>query len=136
MKTLVIYYSYSGHTCVLAENKAQQASADLYEIEPLKKRNILSAYTAGALGAIRGATQPIKPIDINLDAYDTIIIMSPVWAGKPAPPINNLFQILPYGKNIEVYMVSASGDSNCKDTLEAKIKARKCFLNRFENIKA
>ncbi len=51
----------------------------------------------------------IQPIKSQLDNYEKIIIMSPVWSALPVPAINSAIDYLPAGKNVELIMVSGGG---------------------------
>jgi len=136
MKTLVIFYSYTGHTKTIAQQLAAEESADVMEIVDTARPGVLRAYVAGCFAAIRGKSWPIQPQNPDLSAYDRLILLSPVWASNPPPAVNAILDSLPNGKSIAVKMVSASGRSNCKARLEADIKAKGSVLESFEDIKA
>ena len=136
MKTLIIYYSYNGHTKKVAEALAAKESADIAEVKSVKRPFKLKAYTAGIFAATRGKAWPIQPLNLDFSIYDRLILLSPVWADNPAPPFNAILAQLPNEKTIAVKMVSASGKSECKGRLEAAIKAKNSTLESFENIKA
>ena len=136
MKTLVLYYSYTGHTKKLAEGLAAKESVDIAEIKAVKRPGVLKAFTAGCFAALGGRSWPIQPLDTNMAAYDRLILLIPVWAGNPPPAINALLEQLPEGKSIDIKMVSASGESKCRERLEAAIKSKGSTLKSFENVKA
>ena len=136
MNTLVIFYSYSGHTKAIATDIAAKESADILEVKEAKRRGKFRAYTAGIFASIKGTTWPIQPLDTDLAQYDRLILLSPVWASNPPPPFNALLQILPEGKTISVKMISGSGKSECKERLEAAIQSRGSVLESLEDIKA
>jgi len=136
MKTLVIYYSYSGHTQAIAKELAAKEAANLAEIKDTKRPGKLKAYTAGCIAAIRGKAWPIQPMDADMVGYDRLMLLAPIWAGNPAPAFNAMMELLPKGKSIAVTMVSGSGKSDCKERLDALIKSKGCTLESFEDIKA
>jgi len=136
MKTIVIYYSYSGHTKKIAKELAAKESADIAEIKDIKRPGKLKAYILGCFAAMRGKAWPVKPLDADLSEYDRLILLAPIWAGNPPPAFNAMMELLPNGKTVAVKMVSASGKSSCKDRLETVIKAKDCILESFEDIKA
>jgi len=135
MNKLIVYYSYSGKTRKIAENLAKQESVDIYEIKDNKPLGKLKAYTAGIIASIKGKAWKIKPPDIDINKYDKIIILAPVWASNPPPALNAMLEYLPSGKQIDIKMVSMSGKSECKDRLESVIKAKGSTLDSFEDIK-
>ena len=124
MKTIVIYYSYSGHSKAIAEKIATEESADIVEIEDVKKPGKAKAYSAGCLAAMQGKAWPVKPVEVDLAAYDRLVLLSPVWAGNPPPAVNALLEILPEGKKVSVRMVSAGGSSACRKRIETVIQAK------------
>jgi flavodoxin len=88
MKTLVVYYSYSGKTEVVAKELSESIKADILKIEDVSKPSMFKAYTSGAIAARKGKPWPIKPFTTDLTGYDRIFIGCPVWFGMPAPEIN------------------------------------------------
>jgi len=136
MKTLLVFYSYTGNTEALAKTLAAVESADATEIKDVVRPGKLKAYFSGCFAAIRGKAWPIKYLDTDLLAYDRIILMSPVWAGNPPPAVNTFLARLPEGKSIFVKMVSGSGHSSCRERIEITVKARGSSLDDFEDIKA
>ena len=136
MKTLVLFYSYSGKTKAVAKELAAKDSADISEIKDAKRPGKPKAYVAGCFAAMRGKAWPIQPLEADLAAYDRLILLSPVWAGNPPPAFNAMLEQLPEDKTVAVKMVSMSGKSSCKERLEAAIKAKGSVLESFEDIKA
>ncbi|MDR1700450.1 MAG: hypothetical protein LBR68_04590 [Lachnoclostridium sp.] len=136
MKTLVIYYSYSGHTKEKASSYAKEESAELTEIKDGKRPGKLKAYIRGCFAAIRGKAWPIQPIDMNLTSFEHLTLFSPVWAGHMPPAVNALIEQLPNDITLSVRMVSSSGESDCKERLERILKSKGCTLADFENMKS
>ena len=136
MKTLIIYYSYSGKTKRIAEALAESESADIAEIKSVGRPVKLKVYTAGILATFRNKAWPIQPPDIDFSDYERLILMSPVWASNPPPYVTAMLEQLPEGKTVAVKMISASGKSECVARLEAALKARNCTLEGVEDIKA
>ena len=112
MATIVIYYSYSGNTAKYSANLAKKEGADLYEIKNQKQLGKFKMFVAGCFKSIRHETLPVEPIKIDFAKYDKFIICAPIWAGNPAPQINNVFDLLPKDKEIELHMISGSGGSS------------------------
>ena len=135
MKTIVVFYSYSGNTKRLAEELAAKEAADIVEILDERKPGKAKAYLAGCFAAMRGKTWPIKPLDTDLSVYDRLILLAPVWAGNPPPAFNTALKQLPNNKTIAVKMISASGKSSCKERLTSILQAKGCTLESFEDIK-
>ena len=135
MKTLVLFYSFSGHTEAIAKELAEKESADIAEIIGVRRIGKLKAYTAGIVGAIRGKAWAILPLEVDWDKYERLILLAPVWADNPPPVFNAALGLLPEDKTVAVKMVSASGKSKCKERIESAIIAKSCTLESFEDLK-
>lgn len=136
MKTLVIFYSYTGSTEKLAQGLAAKESADIIEVKDQVKPGKFAAYTLGCFKAMRMKPSDIEPLEADFTAYEKIILMAPVWAGKIAPPLVRVFEMLPPGRALEVIAVSASGKSRAKDDVSALLNSRGCKSVRYKDIKA
>jgi len=134
MKTLMVFYSYTGHTKALAREQAAKEGADLQEIKDAKRPGKLKAYSLGCFKAMGGKPWAIQPMEQDLSAYDPIFLCSPVWAGNPPPAVHAFLEQLPAGKKVKVTMVSASGKSSCREKLEAVIQAKDSALDSFEDV--
>ena len=135
MRTLVMYYSYTGHTRKIAEELAAEKNAPIVEIRSVKRPGKFKAYTLGCIAALTGSPWQIQPYDSNPAESDFIFLLIPVWAGNPPPFVHSALEKLPSGKVFSVKMVSASGKSGCKDWLEAKIKSRGSVMEDYVDIK-
>jgi len=90
MKALVVYYSLTGKTKLVAQVVAEALDARLLEIKETKPRKPgLSTYVTGGYEAMKNIGSEINPIDVDIRQYETIFIGSPVWASRPAPAINS-----------------------------------------------
>jgi len=140
MKTLIVYYSYSGHTKkiaeALAEDLKEKGSADIVEVKPVKRPGKLKAYTIGCFLAMRGRPWEIKQFDADMSEYDKIFLLSPVWAGNPPPFVYAAIKKIPEGKTVCIKMISGSGKSSCKDRIESMLGASGSTLEEYEDIKA
>jgi len=87
MKTIVLYYSRTRKTKVVAETLAKELSADIQEIKDFKERSGFLNYLSASLDAFRENKTKITPENLNLDDYGLIYLGSPTWAGKPSPSI-------------------------------------------------
>ena len=93
-KTLIAYYSYTGNSKAIVNSLASQITADVLEIEPAEKGLKYEAnnYALGTqlLNAIKAnpndaSSYPaIDPVTVNLDDYQNIIIVTPLWWSQMA----------------------------------------------------
>ncbi|MCL2705600.1 MAG: NAD(P)H-dependent oxidoreductase [Spirochaetaceae bacterium] len=136
MKTIILYYSFSGKTKALASQKANELKADIEEVTEINKLSTFKAYTVGAYKAIKRKKTEIQPIKSVLANYDKIIIMAPVWGGRPAPAFNNIIEQIPAGKKIELIMVSGGGGTKgSAEGTKAIFTARGCEVTGYTDIK-
>ncbi len=136
MKTLVAYYSFSGKTAKLAKERAEKEGADLWEIVPLKRYSLFTAYLRGARQAMKQVATAIEKPKADLDSYEKIILAAPVWAGFPAPPFNAAAELLPAGKKVEIIFCSASGGpTKGAQATKELIEKRGCEVLGYEDLK-
>lgn len=118
MKTLVVYYSYSGMTELVAKSMAAELKGDILKIEDVTKLSKLKVYVSGAFAARKGSSWPIKPIPVDLGNYTRIFIGAPIWWGRVAPEINAFIdQVNLTGKAVIVFVTM--GGSNPEEALKA-----------------
>lgn len=102
-KTLIVYYSFTGNCEAIVNTLAEQITADQLEIEPAEKGLDYAAnnYAIGSvlIAAIRqnpndASSYPeIDPVEISLDSYQNIIIVTPLWWSNMAAIMQSyLFQ--------------------------------------------
>lgn len=87
MKTLVVYYSRTGHTRQLAERLAHALDADLAPITELGGRQGLAGYRRSLCDVLWGRDVPIQPLRRNPAQYDLVLVGTPVWAWRVAAPV-------------------------------------------------
>lgn len=111
MKTLILYYSYGGNTRKIAKLIHAEIGGDIAEIE------MTNPYT-GSYNAVveqgkkevdSGFMPEIKPLNIDLFAYDTILLGSPVWWYTFAPAVRTLLHSNDFsGKSIYPFATNGS----------------------------
>ncbi len=138
MKSIVLYYSYNGHTKKVAEKLAGKHGAALAEIQTEKRRGKLLTFLVDCPLAMMRKPAKIKPITADLAAFDMITIAAPVWAGKPAPAFNAAVKLLPKGKNVQLILVSAGGPGATKrseDGTRMLVKHQGCTVVDYKDVK-
>ena len=87
-KTLVIYYSLSGHTKDIALQIQELTNADIYEIKPKEEiKSGPSLYLTSKKQISSGEYPEIINDFPNIGNYDTIFVGSPVWWYTAAPAV-------------------------------------------------
>lgn len=91
MKAIVIYYSYGGNTRRVAENIGQVIGADLAEIETVcpYSGSYDDVVDQGKREVNSGFLPELRPLNIDLAQYDTVVLGTPVWWYTFAPAMNS-----------------------------------------------
>lgn len=91
MKISVVYFSRSGYTKAIANEVASQLKLEAVNVSDNMNWN-------GLFGMIKGGiyVHKDKPVEISYDQSvldsDIFIVMSPLWAGGPAPAIRHFLK--------------------------------------------
>lgn len=86
---LVVYYSRTGTTRLLASAIAKTLSADLEGICDRSDRKGVGGYLRSLVDAIRKRPVRIVPAGLDVAAYDLVVIGSPVWAASMSAPVRS-----------------------------------------------
>ena len=93
-KKLVVYYSYTGHTKMIAESIQKKLKCDVLEIKPVipYSTDYQTVVDEEQNNESTKKTPKIEKIDKDLKNYDEIIIGSPVWWYTIAPVIRTFLK--------------------------------------------
>ena len=116
-KVLVVYYSASGNTERVANDIANAAGADIFEIVPTEvytdddlnwtnsDSRVCREHDDEALRDVPLTTTTVE----NWDSYDTVFIGYPIWWGIAAWPVDNFVKDNDFsGKTVIPFATSAS----------------------------
>ncbi len=124
MAKLAIYYSDTGN-CALAAEKLRERGFGLRRAQPKKelpKSFALKILQGGFLAGI-GAKSELVGFDADLRGYDEIAVLSPVWNGRTACPINTVLADCDFtGKTLRFILCAGGGSAP---------KAEKLLRERF-----
>ncbi len=125
MSALVVYFSFSGNTKIIAEKIAETVNADIIELKTYKKypeKGFLKFF-CGGMSAVFGLKPKLTNDAVDLNGYDTIFIGTPIWAGVYTPPIKSfLSQYNIKGKRIALFACrGGEGDDKCFLKLKAAL---------------
>lgn len=110
MKTLFLYYSFTGNGDLVAE-KLREKGVEVRNVtpkKPLPKSFFWSVMTGGFLATI-GHKSPLNEYDKSLDGVDRVVIGSPVWNGRLSCPVNKLLSDLDFGSIPVDFVLCAGG---------------------------
>ena len=110
MKKLVIYYSHTGSSELVAKTLEEKG----YEIRRVEEKKKLpkSFFWSMMVGGFRaGTAQKGKLVDYNPDVskYDEIVIATPIWNGLPTPVLNSIIDKTDFSDKKLCFVFSAGG---------------------------
>lgn len=95
---LVVYYSRMGYTKMIAYEEANKLKSDILELEATEKTlGTLGFWWCGRYGMLKKA-MPIKDINIDLNRYKKVVIVSPIWVFDVCASVREF--CYKYGKDI------------------------------------
>ena len=111
MKTLFLYYSFTGNGDVVAEYLSGKG-AEIRKVEPKKplpKSFFWSVMTGGFLATV-GHKSKLLDWDKSFDGFDRIVVGSPIWNARFSCPINSVLAEADFaGKELAFVLYSGSG---------------------------
>lgn len=109
-KTLVVYYSLSGHTKDIALQIADKTKADVYEIETIEIYSSPSVYMKSKKELSSKNYPELKQGSLpDIANYDTIFIGGPVWWYTMAPAVYSFLQKVDFtGKRVVPFSTQGS----------------------------
>lgn len=93
-KKLVVYYSYTGHTKMIAQRIQEKLGCDILEIKPVTpySTDYQTVVDQEQNNESSHKTPKIQKIERDLTKYEEIIIGSPVWWYTIAPVIRTFLK--------------------------------------------
>jgi flavodoxin len=113
MKSLVVFYSLTFKTKLVAETIAEAFSADMVEIKEAKaSRAGARFFFSAAFSVMTNRNIKLAPIDVDLKQYDRVFIGSPIWAAKPTPAISTFIKTSNFeGREVITFFTMGSDKS-------------------------
>ena len=126
MRIIIVYHSFSGVTRTIAEHVSDACGGDLVEVRPRQPYSKLTAYALGCPRARAGKADTVEPAQIDVSAYDLVVLGTPVWAWRPSPVINGAVEALAGagGKRAIVFATCASQPGETLPQLETALAAK------------
>jgi flavodoxin len=115
MKTLVLYYTRTGSTKLIAETVAAALQADIEALDDPTPYAGATGYLKAGGDALTGRVNEIRKLAHDPAAYDLIVIGQPVWAARPVPAFNGFVKSYSLkGKKIALFVtLDGMGDKGC-----------------------
>jgi NAD(P)H dehydrogenase (quinone) len=123
MKSVIIYYSFSGNTKkvadVLSGYLEEKGSVETIEIKSLDESD---KFLTQAARAFRRKRAQIAAVNFDLCGYDLLCFGTPVWAFGPAPAMNTYLDKCLGIKDKEVVLFttygSGTGNERCLNYMQ------------------
>lgn len=111
MKTLIVYYSYTGNNQKVAKELSNLIKADVVKLQDwLLQLPLAALYFIGGMMASLSIPTQINYIDKNIDLYERIILMGPVWGWKLVPAIKSFIKkYLKYKSKFSLLIICGGG---------------------------
>jgi flavodoxin len=115
MKSIVVYFSYSGNTRKVADILGEYLKAKgEVVVKEIKALDESANFFMQCARAFKKINAQIEPMNLELSGYDLICLGTPVWAFAPAPAMNTCldkcFGLA--GKQITLFTTYGSGTGN------------------------
>lgn len=132
MKSLIVYYSYSGNTEKVANVlKGVLSKRGETDIVALKPEDESGNFFRQSVRALRKKRAILKEAPFDVARYDLICVGNPVWAFAPTPAINTYIDELKNlkSKNAACFITygSGTGAKRCLATMRKALKEKGAF---------
>lgn len=128
MKRLIAYYSASGGAKFAAEQFVSLLDADMLRVDTVMKfpKGEVGKKFVGNFMSVFNIKPMLKKQSLKPTKYDEIIICSPVWAGKCAPPMLSFLHKYDFtGKKLYYFATSfVENEKFLIDDLERKTHSK------------
>ena len=109
-KKIVVYFSYTGHTKMIAEKISKELNCDILELKPIVpySNNYQEVVDDEQNSEASNHIPEIEKVNIDLNKYDEIILGFPTWWYRPAPVVRAFLKNNDLtGKNIVPFATNA-----------------------------
>ncbi|HEX8954694.1 MAG TPA: flavodoxin [Burkholderiaceae bacterium] len=88
-RILLVYYSRTGITRLLARDIARRGGWDIEEIREVRSRDGVAGYARSLIDVLSKRHPAIEAPDKNPASYDLVIVGTPVWASDICSPLRS-----------------------------------------------
>ncbi|HUL75537.1 MAG TPA: flavodoxin [Vicinamibacterales bacterium] len=108
-RILVVYFSRTGHTRLVAAQVASALGADLEElVDPTNRTGILGYLRSGREAFFRRLA-PIAPIAHDAADYDLVVVGTPIWNFSLSAPVRTYLQRYAGGMRAVAFFCTCGG---------------------------
>lgn len=122
-KILVVYFSRSGKTKMIAHEISQKLNCDIEELRTSTTYSGFMGYQLALIQATFKVAPKIKQLKKNIANYDLVIFGGPVWGGSLSGPIRSF--IIQYKNSLKnvAFIATQEGKFGQKNVFEQMKKA-------------
>ena len=128
MKILFASYSLEGNCRALSEAMSGSTGGTAVELVPVDDdipRTGLGKYFVGGKRALLKKAQEVKALDVDVAAFDMIVVGSPVWFGRMAPPVRAFLESVDWReKKAAVFAMHRGGKGKAAKTMAELIRTK------------
>ena len=124
-KALVVYYSLTNNTKIIAETIQKEINCDILEIKPIKDLNPEGGakFMWGGMQATMHRKPKLEPYTIDISKYGIFFIGTPVWAWTFAPPIRTFLSENDLkNRNIALWVCASGNGEKALNRFKNKLK--------------
>ena len=128
MKSLIVYYSYSGTTkkvaALLAGYLREKDEVELLELIP---QDVSKNFFVQGWRAIKRVRAELAPVNFDVKGYDRICLGTPVWAFAPTPAMNTFLDKCTglEGKEVVIFCTTGgTGIDKCLNYMQEILAAK------------
>lgn len=114
-----IYYSATGNGDFLA-SLYKEAGYEIVKVETEKPFGKVGFFKILKFGgrAMQNKREKIKPINVQINEDDLVVIGSPVWNDRLSTPINSVIDALPLNKETTKFVLYPAGQTTNKSLVQ------------------
>ncbi|MGC9307320.1 MAG: flavodoxin family protein [Thermoplasmatota archaeon] len=114
MDALVIYYSRTGNTEMVAEELAEALSCPAEKVNDGVKRSGLLGLLRSGKQAAKGSTTELEPLEHTPGDFDLVVIGTPVWGGTMSTPVRSFLEMHRDALPEVAFFCTAGGDKTAQ----------------------
>lgn len=118
MKTLIVYFSFTGNNQLLANAIADDIGAEVLQITEPKKRGMLRVM----LDMLFNRFPKINEIRVSLQKYDHIYLVAPIWNYHIAHPMKSFIKNNKEGLKNYSFITLCSGREIQKEKIDVQLQ--------------
>jgi flavodoxin len=131
MKTLIVYYSKTGHSRKVAEFLKEKLGADLTEIQLVKpSKSNRPQYLKLGFQAIAKVKPSIKSLSVMTTDYDLVLLGSPTWNWRPSSPVRTFFSSYPV-KKVALWITAGGDGIKTMERFKKEMESRSEVVSTF-----